>query len=574
MAIRILEGTEVPTITIPRTQVYTATHDGGDNRLPYRYRSFISFSFGGKWIEDFNLIATIDGDRMQRNLTGEFKDLTSSYEVLDGEFYHSTHFRSNSLDFNLSTDGMDSRELEAFVAWFSPGKIRELVLAEHPNRAIMARISDPPTLNMIPFEKKVTLEIAGQPYTTSVTNFKGDISLSLTMDEPFWYSIVNIFGKVKVNTLNQVNYINEWNNINFFENNAVAQQTLKDLLKIVYEDGTPLNSMIASPMLFGNDVYAVSGGRAISYITQTISATEYNAHEGQEGYSDDGLDQGLDSEYYKGARVSSDEGLVLGTIEGAFITKTSQTAIDLPPGEEMAINLYYAGTAPSPVILGFKIRFTSSRDDGYIDSIANTITNANKPYNTMTFESVTKQDLHFTTPNFITSYNYALKILRSNVNISYEKLRDKLRDDIRHPIIRASFIKLLDGYDTGTSFKVTSAVINEMIDKWKTAFENLSLTLTASFNSKTGESVGIYEFYNFSIEGTDIIIQETKQSRKENIGDMLSSNYLLLTDKNDLGDQFLVQAATVEHPEYSYKIYHDFPVILNNVSIKYKNLYY
>jgi len=40
---------------------------GGTARLPLMNRSFISFTYGGKYIEDFNLIATIDGARMERN---------------------------------------------------------------------------------------------------------------------------------------------------------------------------------------------------------------------------------------------------------------------------------------------------------------------------------------------------------------------------------------------------------------------------------------------------------------------------------------------------------------------------
>jgi len=34
-----------------------------------------------------------------------------------------------------------------------PGKIRELILAEHPNRVIDARIKEPPDLELIPFEE-------------------------------------------------------------------------------------------------------------------------------------------------------------------------------------------------------------------------------------------------------------------------------------------------------------------------------------------------------------------------------------------------------------------------------------
>ena len=51
---------------VNHTQVWYATHDGGGAPLPYRQRSFISFSFGGKWIEEFNLIAYCEGNTMNR----------------------------------------------------------------------------------------------------------------------------------------------------------------------------------------------------------------------------------------------------------------------------------------------------------------------------------------------------------------------------------------------------------------------------------------------------------------------------------------------------------------------------
>jgi len=69
-------------------------------------RSFISFSFGGKNIEDYNLVASINGDRMQRDGYSDFEDLTSSYEVLDGQFYWGTHYTNHQIDFTLATDGI------------------------------------------------------------------------------------------------------------------------------------------------------------------------------------------------------------------------------------------------------------------------------------------------------------------------------------------------------------------------------------------------------------------------------------------------------------------------------------
>ena len=49
--------------TNKHTQVYDVTHDGADY-LPYMSRSFISFSYGGKNIEYFNLIAIIENNAL------------------------------------------------------------------------------------------------------------------------------------------------------------------------------------------------------------------------------------------------------------------------------------------------------------------------------------------------------------------------------------------------------------------------------------------------------------------------------------------------------------------------------
>jgi len=42
--------------------------------------------------------------------------------------------------------------LDNFLYWFKAGVHRELILAEHPNRAVMARVATPPVLNLLPFE--------------------------------------------------------------------------------------------------------------------------------------------------------------------------------------------------------------------------------------------------------------------------------------------------------------------------------------------------------------------------------------------------------------------------------------
>jgi hypothetical protein len=59
----ILVGTEVESNNPTYTQVYSATHKG-EKSLSFMERSFISFTYGGKKIEDFGLIAVTDGERI------------------------------------------------------------------------------------------------------------------------------------------------------------------------------------------------------------------------------------------------------------------------------------------------------------------------------------------------------------------------------------------------------------------------------------------------------------------------------------------------------------------------------
>jgi hypothetical protein len=70
-------------------------------------RSFISFTYGNKHIEDFDLIATITSNRLSRDGYAGFNDNVSTYDNLDGQFYWNTHYSNNTITFNLATDGID-----------------------------------------------------------------------------------------------------------------------------------------------------------------------------------------------------------------------------------------------------------------------------------------------------------------------------------------------------------------------------------------------------------------------------------------------------------------------------------
>ena len=284
-----LYGNEVESPTLPLTQVYKATHNGTE-RLPYMNRSFISFSYGSKknssgvevpvFIEDFNLIATTSGDRMQRDAYASFEDLTSTYDTIPGQFYWGTYFHTNSLNFTLVSDGITQRELDDFKKWFRAGSIRELILAEHPNRAILARIANPPRLNLLPFEEKVKVpfivggnvegeEASEITYETSTTLYRGEIELEFVMDEPFWYAKQNILGHQNTT---QGYYEEQWIDAN---GKLTSIKESEDALKIIYEDHIPLGSTTKIDVFLGGDIYASVKYELWSQIVQPINKEEY-----------------------------------------------------------------------------------------------------------------------------------------------------------------------------------------------------------------------------------------------------------------------------------------------------------
>lgn len=174
-------------------------------------RQFISFSYGGKNIEDFDLLAIFSNDRLDKEIYAPFNDTTTEQAELDGQMFWQSNFKAGQLSFTLATDGMTSVQLEEFKNWFQPGIEKELILSEHHNRGILARVSDVPQISLLPFEKEIMVQIGNKKYPTKTSLYKGEIKLNFVMDDPYWYSLAS-----KIDDL-----------------------TLPENLKKIYEDGIP-----------------------------------------------------------------------------------------------------------------------------------------------------------------------------------------------------------------------------------------------------------------------------------------------------------------------------------------------
>lgn len=566
--------------TTYRGQVFQATHTGdGLHRLPFMYRSFISFSFGGRNIEDFDLIATFGNDRLNRAGSAEFEDRVSTYDILNGQQYWNTHYQANSLEFQLSTDGIDQKKLEDFLYWFRAGDTKELILAEHPNRAILARLADAPQLNLLPFEQEVEVKISGDSYTTKTTLYKGDIQIKFIMDQPHWYAKDNILG-IKDESRNV--YTNEWYDADGVKVSIFASQ---DALKILYEDGIPLGTMIQKDMLLGNGAFATVEGHTNQKVWSVANTDdivwEDGVPEGEGARVHGSVTQAMKNEH---PEILSAVGSYEGVVAGAIISASGDGITSLPPysngNADTCGYFYYSGTAPAPTIIKYTMTPTIN-SNGYITSPRNKQTDPQ--YDTITIESINKQELQLTTPNIYTSFNKVIEIFDTyfNGHNSWEDIRAIIREEVRHAPTREWAIKVIDNAQGNSA---NSVVASATVSTLKTNMAYFLKTsdgaiqpATFSFNSESGEAIGQFKYRtvsnssasNFSTYQASTI----NTVKEEDVGDMLRSNYIILRDRNMPTEDGYVTEWTVANKQYSHRIYHNMSNSISNVSVLYKNMY-
>ena len=599
-----IQGREVASTATSRTQVYNATHKDGQY-LSDMNRSFISFSYGGKHIEDFNLIAVTNGDRMEKEAYAPFDDLTTNYDVITGQFYWGTYFRALTLSFTLFTDGIDEQQLDEFKYWFRAGEIKELILAEHPNRAIMARVATQPHLSLLPFEKPISIKIGGISYDTSTTLYKGEIELEMVADDPFWYAKQNILGVP--DTISGY-YSEYWQDVNGV---TTAITSSKDALKIIYEDRIPLGSTIGISVFLGGDVYAKVVYELYSQTqSNPISAETYNAaiSAGKDGYYTYG------GKYYTGARIQENTAVNQGRTAGANMATegTTTAGITLAPDhvylghERGSAYLYYAGTAPAPVKLKFSLRPVIHTDWGVIRP-TNKYYTSSIPYNTITLYGQNTYYFRFSLPSLYAGVNQAQQVLSESAGLvvagqAWLNVREAIRDTVKDSYVRAWVNKILDYYESidkdgkitlhGDSTNkvlgghIKQAVACLLLDA--TEINKLTYSSTGTgehqiqgqkasfvFDGNTGASTGTFKILKVSsinltdtnLSGTNVIarIKESVgtddskfQKITQNVGDMVKSNYLVLQERNKLDSNMQIGAYSSSHKDYSYLIRHNY----------------
>ena len=482
------------------------------------------------------------------------------------------------------------------------------------------------------------------------------------MDEPFWYSKINIFGEKG----NDGIYYDTWTDANGNTVNLLDPSVNKDALKIVLEDGIPTSSMLGSSMILGSNIYAnLDGGsegqiaRDTVYLTFTqsgSSTTVYIAsiktyvddgnqegllmsftlpndqlsidqiHEylpnieravtsvliGQSIYIDENqntnrtilktrIDDALAAQGVTSWQFDDPETAVISIIagmqngewhEGARISgphMNEDTGIPtLPIADERYF--YYCGTAPSPLKLTFTL--TPMMRNNYISIPQNSYAQENNtnPYNIITIESVHKSELQFTTPGIYTSYNKVIYIFKNLVvGADWANIREAIRQDVHHADVRTWANRVIDSVDSNASGIIANGASELAQTYMKFMFreeknEEVFLPGKYIFDSKTGKAIAYIQYRKVTAisapatlnEWVDYgtIINKNTEEQKEDVGDMLKSNYLMIRDRNypnpltnSIGHWAL------DNRTASHRLYHDVANGLSNIFIEYKNLY-
>lgn len=597
--------------TSSQFQVYSLTHDSSGKYTSYIDRAYISFTYGGKHIEDFNLICTINDARMQRDNYANFNDIVTDSEILDGQHHWKTHFKANNLSLNLSTDGMTQEQYDEFNKWFIPGIKRELVLSEHPNRAIMARISQAPTSSIIPFKHIEKIKLMGKDKEIVTTLYKGDISLNFVMDDPFWYSLKNIFYYKGIDSIDYEKWVDA-------NSEVVAVYNDPDALKIVLEDRVPFLSMIE-----GKNI-SVGGNGAANSLSYGIL-----------------LDNG-DGIAQPGEAVLGLENTKVGPIGESDLVEDTDIGITLE--KNAYAYFFYGGNAPCKPILKFQLTpmFNQEKNYSYNVSLWRMITNESgtyredlgtfiedgfptyqaaedavyqlqreydslpmmaflisehskpdyiispknsfylsdmsssqeeKSYNTITIESENKKEFKFTTPSIWTGYNQAIKIIKQSINLSFAELQRAIKIGVNHFAPRAWAIAMIMQIQQEDSILVKQEDIDNILNNMQNFFQDddsKTMPATFTFNFQSGEFIGEFKYRSY-INSNNFEIK----SIKENVGDMVRSEYLIIDERNNFDYQGIIKnwEDTPEGRKYSYRVYHNVDNGLENFSIKYKYLY-
>lgn len=361
-------------------------------------KEFIDFSFAGKHISEFGMVAVSDGDRYSRSFSPSFNDETSTVNGLSGQYYWGTTLQAGTITFSLATDGVTEKQIAALKSHFAPGKYGKLFTDELIGRYCWARVSSPITLSFVPFQEDITIQ--GITFTTNI--YKGNASITFTMDYPYWIA--------------SYNYIDSAS--------SLTQETIRE----AFANNIPVSGSFYTDLTVNSKLIVGQADTVDSSILLDNRA-----------YSD--ILAALDNKQMS-SFVTSGENIIVGDStymlakDGIAALTSYDASTDT---DKTKLILYNPSETPSPVRLTLKNQpiTVSSSAPYYITYARDSInTNAAKRQYDMYFirnynEQITNV-LKYTNPGVFYYINKTIQLAYENSTMSLIDFQDKLHEEIHH----------------------------------------------------------------------------------------------------------------------------------------------
>lgn len=115
---------------------------------------FVGFSFNGRHSSEFNIVRTSDGNRFKYNLLPNMQDKTVAVPGGDGSYLFGTNYTQRPHNINFAYDNLTEEKLIELRQWLRADQVGELIFDEWPHKAWDVKISAPPTISFIPFNRE------------------------------------------------------------------------------------------------------------------------------------------------------------------------------------------------------------------------------------------------------------------------------------------------------------------------------------------------------------------------------------------------------------------------------------
>ena len=206
-------------------QTRLLTHNSDGSLKESHQKDYIDFSFDGKYISEFDMVAVFDGDRHSFNSFPDFQDETSEINGTYGQYFWGTNIKTIKRSFTLATDGVTEAQINAFKKHFQPGKYGKFIEDHLAYRYSYCRIAAAPSFSVVPFRRTTTL----MGLEVFENYYKGEIKLEFEWDNPYYYSVFNYIEELNTSSQTQlrailndsVPYFGSWQGFAIGENDAV-----------------------------------------------------------------------------------------------------------------------------------------------------------------------------------------------------------------------------------------------------------------------------------------------------------------------------------------------------------------